>query len=384
MRTGSCRQRGGRGSGRRRGRAGSARRGPAATTRRRRPSPRCRCTSPGSAGRPARRARRRPRRCAGAAASWRRRRRRCRAPWRPISATARRALATSTSTTASWNDAATSAVAASGWRSTVRTTGGLEPGEREVVAVVEHRPRERERPPGRRRRRCGRWPGRRGSRGRGSGRPCRRPRRRRRRSSGRAAGSRPGRRISTSRVWPPETSRTTSGQPRSRLLEQRDAKRWPSRWLTPTKGTPQPSASRLGRRSRPTSSAPTRPGPQVAATASTGAAPRSSAASPAAASASATTGGEQLDVGPAGELGDDAAVAGVQVDLAGDDRRADGPAVVDDRGRGLVAGRLDAQDPHQTKTLIGPRAPFTPARPAAPRWRRAARRRRRCRCRGPT
>jgi len=36
-------------------------------------------------------------------------------------------LATSTSTTASWKEAATSAVAASGWRSTVRTTDVFNP-----------------------------------------------------------------------------------------------------------------------------------------------------------------------------------------------------------------------------------------------------------------
>ena len=63
----------------------------------------------------------------------------------------------------------------------------LQPAEREVEAVVEHRPREARSPSGRPPWRRGRSPGRPGSRGRGSGRPCRTPRRRRRRWSGRAA-----------------------------------------------------------------------------------------------------------------------------------------------------------------------------------------------------
>ena len=49
---------------------------------------------------------------------------------------------------------------------------------------------------------------------------------------------------------------------------------------------------------------------------------------------------------PARDLGHDAAEARMEVDLARDDRRHDVPTVVDDRGRGLVARRLDAQDPH--------------------------------------
>jgi hypothetical protein len=47
-------------------------------------------------------------------------------------------------------------------------------------------------------------------------------------------------------------------------------------------------------------------------------------------------GREQLDVGAAGDLGDDAAVAGVAVDLAGHHRRADAGGALDHRGGGLV------------------------------------------------
>ena len=54
--------------------------------------------------------------------------------------------------------------------------------------------------------------------------------------------------------------------------------------------------------------------------------------------------GEHLDVGAAGDLGHDAAVAGVLVDLAGDDRRPHPGGALDDRGGGLVARGLDAED----------------------------------------
>src|SRR5215207_11438300 len=87
----------------------------------------------------------------------------------------------------------------------------------------------------------------------------------------------------TSRVWPPETSSTTSGSSRSGS-SRNAAYRWPSRWLTATKGTSHTRARALAAL-RPTSSEPTRPGPDVAATAST-----SWSATPASTSASATTG----------------------------------------------------------------------------------------------
>ena len=66
-------------------------------------------------------------------------------PFAPTSAAARRALLSSTSTTACWNDAATSAVLSSGFRAHVPHDRGLEPAEREVEALVRHGPRERDR-----------------------------------------------------------------------------------------------------------------------------------------------------------------------------------------------------------------------------------------------
>ena len=53
---------------------------------------------------------------------------------------------------------------------------------------------------------------------------------------------------------------------------------------------------------------------------------------------------DELHVGAAGDLGHHAAEARVQVDLARHHRRAHGPTVLDHRGRGLVARRLDAED----------------------------------------
>ena len=53
---------------------------------------------------------------------------------------------------------------------------------------------------------------------------------------------------------------------------------------------------------------------------------------------------DRLEVVARGELRHDAAVGGVDRGLARDDVREDAPAVLDDRGRGLVAGGLDAED----------------------------------------
>ena len=55
-------------------------------------------------------------------------------------------------------------------------------------------------------------------------------------------------------------------------------------------------------------------------------------------------GGEELEVGPPGQLGDDAAVTGVKIDLTAHNGRDDDRAAVDDRGRRLIARRLDAED----------------------------------------
>jgi hypothetical protein len=62
---------------------------------------------------------------------------------------------------------------------------------------------------------------------------------------------------------------------------------------------------------------------------------------------------EQVDVGAGGDLGDHAAVAGVQALLVGDDVGAHPAAVLDQRDGGLVAGGLDAQDQHGQVTSLG-------------------------------
>jgi hypothetical protein len=95
---------------------------------------------------------------------------------------------------------------------------------------------------------------------------------------------RPGPSIETIMVWPPDTRSTVTGHSIAGW-SSKAAKRWPSRWLTPTKGTSHARASALASLT-PTSNEPMRPGPTVAATAvSSG--PRSP---PARANASATTG----------------------------------------------------------------------------------------------
>ena len=70
--------------------------------------------------------------------------------------------------------------------------------------------------------------------------------------------------------------------------------------------------------------------------------------------------GDELDVGPAGDLGDDAAEARMEIDLARHHRRAHHAAVFDDRGGGLVARRLDPEDAHQARrssTTVSPGSP---------------------------
>ena len=57
-------------------------------------------------------------------------------------------------------------------------------------------------------------------------------------------------------------------------------------------------------------------------------------------------------MGAAGDLGHDAAVARVQVDLAADDRRQHRRAALDDGGGRLVARRLDAEDPPATPSSV--------------------------------
>ena len=53
---------------------------------------------------------------------------------------------------------------------------------------------------------------------------------------------------------------------------------------------------------------------------------------------------DELEMTPRRDLGDDAAVARVQVRLRGNDARADRAFLRDHRGGGFVAGRLDSED----------------------------------------
>ena len=66
----------------------------------------------------------------------------------PTCSAARRALRTSTSTTAAWNDAAMSVGRHVGVLAHVVDHGRLQPAEADVEAVVEHRPREARPPSG--------------------------------------------------------------------------------------------------------------------------------------------------------------------------------------------------------------------------------------------
>ena len=144
--------------------------------------------------------------------------------------------------------------------------------------------------------------------------------------------------MATSMVWPPETSSTTTGHSMPGW-SRRAANRWPSRWLTPTKGRSQASASALAS-ATPTSSEPMRPRPdrrrhRVEVGGGVGDAGLGQGLG--------DDRGEQLEVGPAGDLGHDPAEGGVQVDLAGHDRRAHRRPAADHGGGGLVARGLDAE-----------------------------------------
>ena len=176
-------------------------------------------------------------------------------------------------------------------------------------------------------------------------------------------------------------------RPRPRSgCSSRAANRWPSRWLTPTKGTSQARESALAS-ATPTSRAPIRPGPEWRATAISPRVPAPVRSSPAPARASASDRRQQLHVGPSGELGDDPAVAGVQVDLAPrpPTRRCVGPP--DHGGGRLVARGLDAEDAASGRSACQPWARAIGARPE-PGGRMAQPFVRRllpwCRCRGPT
>ena len=180
-----------------------------------------------------------------ATGSWRRPRRRSRAPARRRRRRRRASLSTSWSTTASWNDAATSATGVLGRLAVVVHHRGLEPGEREV-GLARASPGGSAPRPDRRRPRAGRSPGRPGSRGRAGAPPCRTPRPRRRRRSGPAPGTAPCASITTVIVWPPVTMSTASGGSTSGSANHA-ACRCASRWFTPDVGEVGGERDRLRR-----------------------------------------------------------------------------------------------------------------------------------------
>ena len=83
-------------------------------------------------------------------------------------------------------------------------------------------------------------------------------------------------------------------------------------------------------------------------------------------------GQHQLDVRPPGQLGNYAPVAGVQVDLARDDRADDAAPPVDHCRRRLVAGGLDAEDAAAPGHRSGGAWPGPVPRPGRPSGRRRA------------
>ncbi len=193
---------------------------------------------------------------------------------------------------------------------------------------------------------------------------------------------RPGPVTSISRVWPPETSSTTSGQPRSGCSSS-EANRWASRWLTPTRGTPQASDSALA------SATPDQQRADEARAVGDGHRldARPGGVRPGQRQGLGQHRGQQLDVGPAGQLGDHPAVPGVQVDLAahhrGDDRRSrrrpPRPPSRRTRSRCRAPGdraprrrrpvsRRTAPDPRARRAATAGRS----SRAARPRWRPAA------------
>ena len=92
-----------------------------------------------------------------------------------------------------------------------------------------------------------------------------------------------------------------------------------------------------------------RPGPRVTATRST-----SSSAAPASLERLAEHRDDVLEVVPRGDLGHDAAEAGVQLRLRGDDARGDLPVLGDERGGGLVAGGLEPEDHSAASSSAAP------------------------------
>ena len=226
--------------------------------------------------------------------------------------------------------------ATSGSRRTWLTTAVFRPGEREV-GLAGHRAREAHRGRVALAARAGRSPGRPGSRARGSARPCRTPRPRRRRRSGRAPGSAPC-------VLHHDDHRVAArhDQHRERRLERRAPR------ATPRAGAPR-GGSRRRTAGRPRARAPSprsrRRAARRRARARGTRRPRraSPSSTPASTSASAITGVTSSTcarLAISGTTPPKRACRSTWLDTT-DERTI--AAVLDDRGRGLVARRLDAR-----------------------------------------
>ena len=90
---------------------------------------------------------------------------------------------------------------------------------------------------------------------------------------------------------------------------------------------------------------PIRPGPAVAAIAST-----SASVTPASASAPSTSGDQRLDMGARGDLGHDAAIGPVRRLLAGEPVREDPAVAGHQRRRGFVAAEFEAEDQRSSRS----------------------------------
>ncbi len=141
------------------------------------------------------------------------------------------------------------------------------------------------------------------------------------------------------RLCPPDTSKVKSGHSRSRASSS-GAKRCPSRWFTPTKGTSHAYASAFALE-RPTSSDPIRPGPLVTATPSIAGARGIQVRL---FEGPAHDGSDGRDVGTTRQLGHHSPKGAVLIDRGLDDRRVHPKLLVNHGRRRLVTTGFDTED----------------------------------------
>ena len=149
-------------------------------------------------------------------------------------------------------------------------------------------------------------------------------------------------------MWPPLAISARNGGS-SGSGSRKAAATWPWRWSTGISGLPVAAASDFAVLT-PTSSAPISPGLAVTAIASI-----SSRVAAGVVERRVDHRVDQLEVAARGDLGDDAAEAGVQLGLRGDDV-AEHARAVEDGGAGVVAGGLDREDPASSRHALEARA----------------------------